>query len=157
MGDLHALLFTTTPPPPPHPTPIGTSSFLFWFGYHSYLGSSTIKKRPQFSVTVHCACFYAASDYRFSLLKSIRWTPPHSCLWDKKAWQLRFHTWIIHPDSAFVENFAHPLSNDKNVVHFSFCRVSSLSDENKLSVANSPSISSKKTSKHGWKHFHIPP
>ena len=29
-----------------------------------------------------------------------------------------------------MENFAHPLSNDKNVVHFSFCLVSSLSDEN---------------------------
>ena len=49
-----------------------------------WLGSTSTKKRPQFPVTVHCTRFYAGSDYRFSLLKSILSTLlPHGCLLDK--------------------------------------------------------------------------
>ena len=91
VTDLHTLLFSSTRPSPPSAPPpyIGLTSFLFWFGYHwmwglPWLGSTSTKKRPQFPVTVHCTRFYAGSDYRFSLLKSILSTLlPHGCLLDK--------------------------------------------------------------------------
>ena len=63
-GDLHALLFTTSPPPP--------SNWLYFISLLIWLSAEfEDKKRPQFSVTVDCVRFYADSDYRFSLLKSI--------------------------------------------------------------------------------------